>query len=407
MNLFILSSFATLLITKDSYNYISFVFSLVVLAKLLLEKKKINLGTDGCVNTWFKYSVGVLSACFIIHLVYMLVMDENIKQLDNPSRILMFMPLAFYAWNKKSTLSLLRGATWGAIIGGCIASYGAYVLGSSRGFPRGYMVIQAGDMAMSLGLFALIGFWYAYRKNIKSKYIFLLGYFCGIWGSLLSGSRGGWIILVPALVIILLAYRQVVTKSLLAIVLIGTAGLVFINGITSQHSAIARYQQMEKQVQSYEYENNSKTSVRIRFNMWKAAALAIKEKPLVGWGYSGAQAKKVKQAEEGVLEKKAVKYNHVHNQYLNDWLERGILGLAAGLGIFLVPLYYFYQIAKEKSTENSLYAVALIGVVHVLATFSYGLTQGFLEHNSGSVFYFFVLMLLLGITRSVYSSDER
>ncbi len=43
MNLFILSSFATLLITKDSYNYIPFVFSLVVLAKLLLEKKKINL----------------------------------------------------------------------------------------------------------------------------------------------------------------------------------------------------------------------------------------------------------------------------------------------------------------------------------------------------------------------------
>ena len=55
-------------------------------------------------------------------------------------------------------------------------------------------------------------------------------------------------------------------------------------------------------------------------------------------------------------------------------------------------LFYFIRNLKEPSLEIK--CIAILGVTHILSHLFYFMSQSFLAHNSGSIFYFFVLILL-------------
>ena len=41
----------------------------------------------------------------------------------------------------------------------------------------------------------------------------------------------------------------------------------------------------------------------------------------------------------------------------------------------------------------------LLGVVHILSVMFYGLSQGFFSHNSGNIFYFFLVIVFYAFTK--------
>ena len=53
-----------------------------------------------------------------------------------------------------------------------------------------------------------------------------------------------------------------------------------------------------------------------------------------------------------------------------------------------VPLRAFMK--KLKTTNDEIKLIATLGVAHILSVMIYGLSQGFLVHNSGTIFYFFL-----------------
>ena len=76
-------------------------------------------------------------------------------------------------------------------------------------------------------------------------------------------------------------------------------------------------------------------------------------------------------------------------------MTKGLLGLIAFLGILLVPLRVFRKAFVNNSLEVK--AVAASGVMLVLSSIDYSLSQAFFMHNSGMSFYMVFMAILLGV----------
>ena len=153
----------------------------------------------------------------------------------------------------------------------------------------------------------------------------------------------------------------------------------------------------EHDISAYLQKNDGSTSVGARFDMWKSALLMAQEKPLLGWGVQGVSEKRKQQFEQGLISEYASIFNHAHNQYFDDLSKRGIVGLLALIGVFLVPFCVFWRDLKSANAELKL--AGLLGVVHILSVMFYGLSQGFFSHNSGNIFYFFLVIVFYAFTK--------
>ena len=116
-------------------------------------------------------------------------------------------------------------------------------------------------------------------------------------------------------------------------------------------------------------------------------------------GVFKAQQKNVsKKRKEKVATGNIGQFTHAHNQYLDDLSKRGIVGLLALLAVLFIPLRAFMKKLNTKNDEVKL--IATLGVAHVLSVMIYGLSQGFLVHNSGTIFYFFLTIVFYAAIRT-------
>ncbi len=412
MSLLVFLGIATLLLTPSSYNFAPALFTVVALGKIIKQSlfkknnngeqlRSLSLGTDYLYQRkWLKYISVVLIIYFLVFVLYRLIMHGHNNEMDNPSRALLFLPLLWYPFSfdlKKLLDKIFIGSAIGGVVACFVASYGKWVLHAERAFPNKYMYIQAGDMSMSLALFALVGMiWMLHNQHYYKFGIMFAGFNGGVFASVISGSRGGWLILIPVLVWLVISSRALVGKKAISVV-VAVLAVIIVGSIVAPHSEIEkRYNDTVTNIVKYQ-ENDTNTSIGLRFDMWKSAWIAIQEKPIIGWGVQGMTQKKEALIRQHIVSPEIRQFTHVHNQYLNDWAERGILGLLSLLSIFIVPFIVCIRYIRKAVKGSPQYVMAVLGAIHILAVASYGLSQGFLEHNSGNMFYFFVLSLFMGL----------
>ena len=338
----------------------------------------------------FYFATFVLS--FIVH-------QGKIRELDNPSRVLLFIPVLLLLLHIPPRLNtVLYTIPLGAMIAGITAIYDKLVLHSKMAFSVRIMHIQGGDIAMSLGMFSVaIGFYFFQKTQLKQTTLCTFAGLCGILGSILSTARGGWIGVPFILTLILWVYRQHLSKrfflGLFSILIIAGFGINQLpNNRIAERVAAAEYD-----ISAYLQRNDGSTSVGARFDMWKSALLMAQEKPWLGWGVQGVSEKRKQQFEQGLISQFASGFNHAHNQYLDDLSKRGIVGLLALIGVFFVPFYLFWRNLKSSHAEQKL--AGLLGVVHILSVMFYGMSQAFFSHNSGNIFYFFLVIVFYAFTK--------
>ena len=150
--------------------------------------------------------------------------------------------------------------------------------------------------------------------------------------------------------------------------------------------------------------NNGNTSLGARFEMWKSALEMAKEKPLFGWGIQGATEKRKLDTKEKIVTGDIGQFTHAHNQYLDDLSKRGIVGLLALLAVLLIPLLAFMK--GLKTTNDEIKLIATLGIAHILSVMIYGLSQGFLTHNSGTIFYFFLTIVFYAAIRTQQKAES-
>ncbi len=87
--------------------------------------------------------------------------------MDNPSRVLLFIPVLLLLLHIPPRLNtVLYAIPLGAMIAGITAIYDKLVLHSKMAFSVRIMHIQGGDIAMSLGMFSVaIGFYFFKKHN--------------------------------------------------------------------------------------------------------------------------------------------------------------------------------------------------------------------------------------------------
>ncbi|OOF81669.1 RfaL protein [Rodentibacter ratti] len=358
----------------------------------LIKKFKWNLSQE---DKWLIYSYIFYFSVFVLSLF---INEGRGRELDNPSRTILLIPaLIFLLRMPLKHCALIYAIPLGSVIAGLVALYDKFILHSSMAYSPRTMQIQGGDIAMSLGLFSIvIGMYYWQKSQKKMTALCIFASFFGIVGSILSTARGGWVALPVMLIAVLWIYRRSLSKSFF-LGLVGIFAVVVIGVSQMPNSRVMeRLSLIKHDIARYE-KNNANTSIGQRFEMWKSAVLMIKEKPILGWGEQGATDKRKQDVENKVVTGNIGGFTHAHNQYLDDFSKRGIVGFIAFLGILLVPLYQFKRRLNSISPDTKL--IATLGVVHILSVMVYCLSQGFFTHNSGNIFYLFLTIVFYAMLK--------
>ncbi|MDU4396657.1 MAG: O-antigen ligase [Haemophilus parainfluenzae] len=381
--------FTLLLMFPKGYNYGStalLVLSILFLCYLLYKR----VGFLEVVRQ-NKAIFGVTTFYFLVSLFFIFFHGEKIKLIDNPLRAFLFLSvIIFIVYSSVKFDILLYSIPLGSFISGVVALYQYYILSLESAFYN-QMKIQSGDIAMSLGLFSFgISFYFLDAKKSKLA-LFSIG--CGIFGvlaSILSFTRGGWISAPFIVITLLFLYRYLLSRKVLiglSLILCFSGALLMMNNQFTGRISDAKYQ-LDVYLSGY----NKVSSVGERLDMWKIGSKAFLEHPISGWSLKELDYYKKDLADKDVVTKTSISFSHLHNQFIDELAKKGILGGIAILSIFIVPLHLFYRKVVGQRNKRIKF-ISILGIIHVLSTIIYCMSQAFLAHNSGNIFYFFVLFL--------------
>lgn len=383
--------FSLLLVFPKGYNYGStalLILSVLFLCYLLY--KRVSISTIVKQN---KAIFVVTTFYFLVSLFFIFFHGEKINLIDNPLRAFLFLSvIIFVVYNSVKFDFLIYSIPVGAFISGVIALYQYYILNLESAFYS-QMKIQSGDMAMSLGLFSfVIAFHLLDINKTKLAVLVIISGIFGILASLLSFARGGWIAFPLVLIFLFALYNSIFSKKTFAITLITI--LLSFSLLSLNDKVTERVVVIQKQLLAYVggYKISKVDSVGERLDMWYAGVKALQEHPIFGWGTRGLDVYKKSLVEKGEINSASIGYSHLHNQFIDELAKKGIVGGIAILSIFIVPLYLFYRKAVGQLNKRIKF-ISILGIVHVLSMIIYCMSQSFLAHNSGNIFYFFVLFL--------------
>lgn len=383
--------FLLILHFKISYTLIPILLALIGLGLLLPKLKP----QHWQLNRSDRWLIAAFVSYFLLSLLSMWLHQGRGRELDIPSKLLILLPmLALFSRIRLHTAWILSAIVLATLIAGVV---GIVQFSLKQLLFPAHMYIQSGGILMSLSLFCVaIAFYFQQQKKMRWFGISLLACAFGIVACLLNQARGAWLVSPVILLLLLWLNRHLISKwfmlALLAISLVG--------GLTAGDVVQKRWHEATQEIQLYIEKNNGSTSVGARLDMWKSALLGIEEKPLFGWGVEGVKNLRKMHQQQGKISTFAASFVHAHNQYLHDATVKGLLGLSSLLALFIVPLYFFGKTILTAATDSRSRLWGMLGIVHILSIMGYCLTQSFLAHNSGMMFFAFGTLLFYGLQKN-------
>lgn len=169
-----------------------------------------------------------------------------------------------------------------------------------------------------------IGSWFNYKLAI---FIFLVG-FTGMYMTLTRGAMLGFLCGLPVL---LYFYNKKLGLSLGGLAVLAVFGLIGVYLFGSGTSS-SRY-----------LVNKNNGSDHIRRSQWKAAIIAIQEKPVLGWGLSNFHSQLNRIKHQYDLDAKEYNDAHSHNLFLEIGSGTGLIGLLLFLSWLVMWAFEVYQ----------------------------------------------------------------
>jgi O-antigen ligase len=378
-------------------------------------------------RTWAEHPPlpGAVKAVIAFMIIYALfwigdaaLRGEGVREFDRPSRFLLAaFCLSVFARARIQQAALWLGLAVGGIGTGGLAITQKLIEGPSRasGFAQ---TIQFGNAAMLIGLMGLAGMLWSLqppttnpvrlrrtrRRRVLLTGLMGLGALGGLTASFLSGTRGAWLALAPALLVGLWAAVQLGKARLY--LLIGPVALAVIATTAYFIPATGvewRLDSAVNGVEAYFTEGQQGHGVGVRFEIWKGAWRLFTEKPVMGWGEIGYIQRTDALGEAGVIVKRAGEFTHSHNEWLNVMAKKGLVGTAIFAGLYLAPLLCFVQVGRRssrasRSPNNDAVALATAGLLFTVGFMASGLTQVNFNHNIGAMLYAFMIAVLVGVS---------
>lgn len=313
-----------------------------------------------------------------------------------------------------------RAIYWGLVVGcigaGAVAMWQIHVEGAPRasGFPTKHTnAIQWGNLALLMSVMMLLQA-ICLRKRFRwpGKLLAIVAVLSALNASVLSQSRGGWLALLVSMPLgLLLMYG--IKRQALAKTVFGLAALLALVGALNYKIVAERLHLMEAEVQVYDAKHDAESSVGQRFEHWRFGWDMVRERPLLGWGMGEYMAQKAARVAAGKYQPSILEYKYVHNEVLDVLVKSGVVGLMALLAFYFVPIWLFWptraRIAAyaDAQVRAQLLALRLSGLAVPVLYIGFGLTQVFFAHNSGIMFYLFMITILWAALRGVESENDR
>lgn len=312
---------------------------------------------------------------------------------------------------------LLLGIAVGAAAGGLRALFDVHVLGYDRAWiesaTRTSGAIQYGNLSGLFGLMCWVQ-WMVFLDRWRWHQLLLMAVcaLLGLLGSLLSQTRGGWLALALCMLpLSWLLVRHLWSRRMLA----GGAGLLVLVLLLGWYQAPQleqRWEQAQSEVSGYVDGGIAKTSVGQRLDHWQLAWRMGLDRPLGGWGEVGYQQEKQRRVEAGLAQPIVLQFGHAHNEWLDMFAKRGLLGLGGLLLFYGIPLALLWPtrarvLSPDGSIDRQALCLRLVGVLLPLGYLGFGLTQVFLAHYNGLMVFMFMVLLILAALKEQSSASTR
>jgi O-antigen ligase len=327
-------------------------------------------------------------------LCYLVRPEATENHLEKPLRML----LAVSALALVLATRAPRRALWWGVICGALASlpfvaYQRFDLDIDR--PGGLInAITFGDLSLLLGLLSLVAaidFRHAGKRVLPAA----LGALAGLAASLLTGTRGGLVALLPA-AIIFVRFGHVVPGRRLRVLLAASFALVVAACFVPELGLQERMVQGVDDVRAWESGGNKATNVGIRLELWKGAAMLVRDHPLTGVESNLLKTHFGHYIDQGRLDPVVLTMPHLHNEVMQALATGGILGLLAWLGVMVAPLLYFVRVLRQGGDGAPQFTPALAGLLVVVSYLCFGLTEVIFWSIKGCMFYALMVFLLMG-----------
>lgn len=228
---------------------------------------------------------------------------------------------------------------------------------------------------------AIISFHFLLQSHtFRQRALWLVAFITTLPPLFFSQTRGLWLALIIA--ILLLAIKSIIHNKksiflLIALILITAIPSYLISG-----KLIQRFETTKVEVQQIA-SGNLNTNIGLRLQMWKAALYLSSESPIIGLGDTHIAYKK-ELAEQSIISPAIVHFSHYHNQFLNELVKYGIVGLSLLFCSIFLPLYYFF-----KNDSQYRWPGFLTLLIFVIAS----LTDVPFQHAQPLTFYFIVMYI--------------
>lgn len=209
-----------------------------------------------------------------------------------------------------------------------------------------------GFLNLSVALVCLASFFFdVSRKNTSLNTWFkLIGFFVGVYLSIRTGSRSGWLAF-PVVIFLLFSilYRVNSFKALTYLLAIAGASLFVYYLSPTVHT---RIDVLVQEIWEYPWLGGvaPDTSVGLRLTFYRLGFYYFSQSPLWGWGERGYAA--IKDAPELLTFSSQFAREFAfsalfHSEWTTQMVRFGVLGLFGVVWVFFFPMTYFYRILKR------------------------------------------------------------
>jgi O-antigen ligase len=276
--------------------------------------------------------------------------------------------------------------------------------GASRLSTQALDPLEFGSLSLTFGILSLITI-KLHKSNSKLLVLYkLIGFFTGIYLSLASGSRTGWMAL-PIIGFLWLYFERAKftypTRLISALSFVAIIIFSYLFSTTVQ----LRTDAAVSEITNYHWNSpNPDTSVGARISFIRMAIFLLEKKPLTGWGDGNFESVINDPALNfAIIETKTVALKAgFHNDITANMVRSGIWGLIATMALLLIPALFF--IRSLRSNNKNKRDLAFIALVFLICQFVSSLSMEIFTLKYSASFYGLMMAIFCG--QILYYSNQ-
>jgi O-antigen ligase len=264
-----------------------------------------------------------------------------------------------------------------------------------------------GYTSLTLGLMSLTSIHLLEKDDIKLVILKLIGFFVGVYLSVESGSRTGWLA-IPLVMYIAVYNRKLLNGKALHFLILVLIGLLTIGAFSISETVRQRVIMAVNEFINYSWQGMApETSVGFRMTFLRIATDMFAVSPWAGFGDNGYDLESLPHQIYSYATPESIRlaFNAgFHNEMVSNGVRYGIGGIVSAAMLFIGPMIIFaQQVVNDSIVKRS---NALLGLVFTTCFFVSSFSTEVFDLKYMASFYALIVAILCAsaITEQVKDS---